>query len=106
MSTYDKYTRPVGRETWDVAMAGNTQFTWEYDDGRDRLLSLYQKGKDKQWDAAKPIDCRIPAMGPNPLGIPAGSNRFAAEAFTGKMSRKGRTTFPSNRAPGTGARFC
>ena len=32
------------------------RFNWDYDDGRDRLLVLYQKGKDKQWDAAKRID--------------------------------------------------
>ena len=53
MSTYDHYTKPVAPGTWDVPAAGHTRFSWEYDDGRDRLLSLYQRGKDKQWDAAK-----------------------------------------------------
>jgi P-aminobenzoate N-oxygenase AurF len=37
-------------------MAGAARFSWEYDDGRQRLLDLYQRGKDKQWDAAKRID--------------------------------------------------
>ena len=56
MSTYDLYTRPVPPGTWDVPAAGAARFSWEYDDGRQRLLDLYQRGKDKQWDAAKRID--------------------------------------------------
>ncbi|MFE0251630.1 ferritin-like domain-containing protein [Streptomyces sp. NPDC059010] len=34
----------------------DTQFTWNYEDGRERLLALYQKGKDKQWDSVTRID--------------------------------------------------
>ena len=56
MSTYDLYTTPVAPGTWDVPAAGAARFSWEYDDGRQRLLDLYQRGKDKQWDAAKRID--------------------------------------------------
>ena len=60
VSTYDHYTTPVEPGTWDVPAAGNTRFSWEYDGGRARLLDLYQRGKDKQWDAAKRIDWSIP----------------------------------------------
>ena len=56
MSTYDLYTSPVASGTWDVPAAGAARFSWEYDDGRQRLLDLYQRGKDKQWDATKRID--------------------------------------------------
>jgi hypothetical protein len=56
VSTYDLYTTPVAPGTWDVPAAGAARFSWEYDDGRQRLLDLYQRGKDKQWDAAKRID--------------------------------------------------
>ena len=56
MSTYDHYTRPVERGNWEVPATGAARFTWEYDEGRQRLLDLYQRGKDKQWDAAKRID--------------------------------------------------
>ena len=56
VSTYDHYTTPVPAGTWDVPAAGATRFSWEYDNGRSRLLDLYQRGKDKQWDAAKRID--------------------------------------------------
>ncbi|MCW2670163.1 MAG: hypothetical protein JWP14_1884, partial [Frankiales bacterium] len=50
MSTHELYTCPVEMQTWDVEAQGAARFTWEYDDQRDQLLNLYQKGKDKQWD--------------------------------------------------------
>jgi hypothetical protein len=56
VSTYDLYSSPVPPGTWDVPAAGAARFSWEYDDGRQRLLDLYQRGKDKQWDATKRID--------------------------------------------------
>jgi len=60
VSTYDAYTIPVEPGTWDVPAAGATRFSWEYEDGRQRLLDLYQRGKDKQWDATKRIDWGLP----------------------------------------------
>ena len=66
MSTYDAYAIPVEPGTWDVPAAGATRFSWEYDDGRQRLLDLYQRGKDKQWDATKRIDWDLPV---NPCNI-------------------------------------
>ena len=59
MSTHELYSVPVEHATWDVEMQGASRFTWENDDGRDRLLSLYQKGKDKQWDQVHRIDWDI-----------------------------------------------
>jgi P-aminobenzoate N-oxygenase AurF len=69
VSTYDRYTTPVEPGIWDVPAAGSTRFSWEYDDGRDRLLSLYQRGKDKQWDAAKRIDWDLPVDPVNVMGM-------------------------------------
>src|ERR1700748_1435781 len=56
VSTYDRYTSPVAAGTWDVPATGAARFSWEYDSGRQQLLDLYQRGKDKQWDAVKRID--------------------------------------------------
>src|SRR4051812_4745487 len=50
MPTYDLYAMDAGEPHWQVPATGAARFSWEYDDGRDRLLALYQKGKDKQWD--------------------------------------------------------
>jgi hypothetical protein len=66
VSTYDHYTTPVAAGTWDIPAAGSVRFNWEYDNGRTRLLDLYQRGKDKQWDAAKRIDWSIPV---NPFNV-------------------------------------
>src|ERR1700722_12951915 len=73
MSTYDLYTTPVQRGTWDVPATGAARFSWEYEDGRQRLLDLYQRGKDKQWDAAKRIDWSLPV---NPSNVMEQSDEF------------------------------
>ncbi|HEU0100723.1 MAG TPA: ferritin-like domain-containing protein [Mycobacteriales bacterium] len=70
MSTHDLYTVPAEHATWDVEMQGASRFTWEYDDGRDRLLSLYQKGKDKQWDQVHRIDWDVEVDPHDVLGMP------------------------------------
>ena len=70
MSTYDAYTIPVEPGTWDVPAAGATRFSWEYDDGRQRLLDLYQRGKDKQWDATKRIEWDLPVDPTNIMETP------------------------------------
>jgi hypothetical protein len=69
VSTYDRYATPVEPGTWDVPATGATRFSWEYDDGRSRLLDLYQRGKDKQWDAAKRIDWHLPVDPTNVMGL-------------------------------------
>ena len=51
-----RYTTPVGPDKWYVSGRTETAFSWDYDSGRDRLLSLYEKGKAKQWNAATLID--------------------------------------------------
>ncbi len=69
MTTHDKYVTPVSHDTWDVPMAGDARFSWEYDEGRARLLALYQKGKDKQWDSATRIDWSLEVDPSNALGL-------------------------------------
>ena len=70
MTTHDLYVAETSRETWDVPAAGDARFTWEYDEGRARLLALYQKGKDKQWDAQSRIDWSLDVDPTNPIGSP------------------------------------
>jgi len=69
VSTYDMYTSPVAAGTWDVPATGAARFSWEYDSGRQQLLDLYQRGKDKQWDAAKRIDWSLPVDPANVMGM-------------------------------------
>jgi len=70
MSTRDMFTKPVADMGWEVETAGSARFSWEYDDGRERLLALYQKGKDKQWDAQHRIDWSLEVDPYDALGLP------------------------------------
>jgi 1,2-phenylacetyl-CoA epoxidase catalytic subunit len=53
------YTLPVEQTKWEVPSGSTTIFNWEYDDTRDRLLTLYEKGKEKQWNAQTRLDWSI-----------------------------------------------
>ena len=52
-----RYAVPVEETGWTIPDVGATvAFDWEYDAGRQRMLALYQKGKDKQWDSVHRLD--------------------------------------------------
>ncbi|BCL27741.1 ferritin-like domain-containing protein [Streptomyces aurantiacus] len=70
MSTYDLYAKDPGAPLWQVPATGAARFSWEYDEGRERLLALYQKGKDKQWDGQKRIAWDLEVDPYDPLGTP------------------------------------
>ncbi len=61
------YTLPVEQTRWHVEGGAQTVFTWEYDEGRDRLLNLYEKGKTKQWNSRDRIDWETPVDHDNPF---------------------------------------
>ena len=50
------YALPVESTNWVVPGMASAAFNWEYDEGRDRMLSLYEKGKTKQWNTNERID--------------------------------------------------
>jgi P-aminobenzoate N-oxygenase AurF len=65
------YQLPVDKTGWQTEdKTGMARFTWDYDDGRDKLISLYEKGKKKQWDAAERIDWSHDPDPENPLQMP------------------------------------
>ncbi|GGQ46354.1 ferritin-like domain-containing protein [Streptomyces mutabilis] len=55
---------------WTVPAGAASTFSWAYDDGRERLLALYQRGKDRQWDAVRRIDWDLDVDPTDPLGTP------------------------------------
>ena len=61
------------------AIVTETVFNWEYDEMRGRLVTLYQKGKQKQWDSETRLDWSIdvqpgsPAVGPRSRATPRNS---------------------------------
>ncbi|WP_391858222.1 MULTISPECIES: ferritin-like domain-containing protein [Streptomyces] len=95
MSTHELYAQRPGQSgaaamDWSVQSTGQARFTWEYDDGRDRLLALYQKGKDKQWDGAKRIDWDLEVDPYDPLGVPDQNMTLYATPYWDKMSERDR----------------
>ncbi|HEX9775086.1 MAG TPA: ferritin-like domain-containing protein [Actinomycetota bacterium] len=59
MST-DHYAIPLrSGSVWEIPTGFGTTFQWEYDERRAQLLTLYGKGKQKQWDAEQRIDWSV-----------------------------------------------
>ncbi len=50
------YALPVESTNWVVPGMAQASFNWEYDEGRERMLALYEKGKAKQWNTNERID--------------------------------------------------
>ncbi|MBM3569470.1 MAG: ferritin-like domain-containing protein [Alphaproteobacteria bacterium] len=63
------YVLPVDQTGWKIDGQGEANLRWDYDVGREGLLSLYDKGKAQQWDAKERIDWSIPLGEENPLGL-------------------------------------
>ncbi|MCW5731898.1 MAG: ferritin-like domain-containing protein [Alphaproteobacteria bacterium] len=70
MSTQLRYTLPVDQTEWTVNGETSTTLVWEYEDGRDALLNLYDKGKKQQWDASDRIDWSLDLDPENPMLMP------------------------------------
>lgn len=86
MSTHDLYVRSPGAGEWEVPASGAARFSWDYDDGRDRLLALYQKGKDKQWDGQLRIDWDLEVDPKDPLGTPDEAMSLYGTSYWDKMN--------------------
>ncbi len=65
-----RYTLPIDQTKWEVPSGSTTIFNWDYDDSRDQLLSLYEKGKEKQWNAQTRLDWSIDVDPKSPSNMP------------------------------------
>nr|WP_203593132.1 ferritin-like domain-containing protein [Streptomyces sp. SID9124] len=90
VSTHDLYTTAPEEPLWTVPASGAARFSWDYDDGRERLLALYQKGKDKQWDGNKRIDWSLEVDPSDPLGTPDEALTLYGTPHWAKMTEKDR----------------
>jgi len=86
------YALPVDQTRWDVPGGGTTVFDWEYDEGRDRLLGLYEKGKQRQWDAAERLDWSIEVDVNDPMGVPEQTIAIYGSKVWDSLSRRDRGT--------------
>ncbi|WP_225823262.1 ferritin-like domain-containing protein [Streptomyces naphthomycinicus] len=88
MPTHDLYADAPKGPHWQVPATGAARFSWEYDDGRDRLLALYQKGKDKQWDGRTRIDWDLDVDPYDALGTPDEAMSLYGTPYWAKLSDK------------------
>jgi len=72
----------------EVPATGAARFSWDYGEGRDQLLALYQKGKDKQWDAVTRVDWDIDVDPYDALGMPDQSIAIHGTPLWDKMSEQ------------------
>jgi hypothetical protein len=85
-----KYTLPVEQTRWETPMGGNIVFNWEYDEGRDKLLNLYEKGKNLQWNATERIDWSHEIDPKNPLGADDSTHPLFGTPIWDKLSEERR----------------
>jgi hypothetical protein len=64
------YTTEPKQRRWELNSPTTTVFHWDYDDGRDQLLRLYDKGTRKQWIGKDRLDWSCDVDPENPLGVP------------------------------------
>jgi para-aminobenzoate N-oxygenase AurF len=92
MSTADRYAVPTTTTDWDVKQDFTTAFRWEYEDGRASLLSLYEKGKARQWNAAERIDWSQELDAENPEQLPDESMPIFGSGPYLRMTEKEKVT--------------
>jgi P-aminobenzoate N-oxygenase AurF len=90
VSTTRIYTLPVEQTGWHVPSGSTTAFSWEYDDGRDRMLSLYEKGKRKQWNASDRINWSLEIDLGNPMRAPDESVPIFGSRTWDALDERGR----------------
>jgi hypothetical protein len=83
-------TAMVGDHSWSVLSPSTTVFDFDYTDGRDQLLRLYDKGTRRQWIAKDRLDWSIEVDHDNPLGLPDELNPIGGTEWWDKMDARQR----------------
>jgi hypothetical protein len=84
------YTLPVEQTRWQVPVGAEAVFTWDYDEGRDKLLTLYEKGKARQWNSRERIDWSLEVDKDNPIGGPEAYVPIYGSEIWDKMGERDR----------------
>lgn len=93
MSLRDLYPIPDVDAHWSVPQDYDTLFDWRFDDGRETLMHLYQKGKDMQWDAVSRIDWSEELDPENPMQLPEEASALWGSPMWDKMTKDEKITF-------------
>ena len=72
---------------WDIASPITTIFDFDYTNGRDQLLRLYDKGARRQWVGNERIDWSLDVDPSKPVGMPDETMAIFGTPWWDKMSR-------------------
>jgi hypothetical protein len=88
MATSRIYQLPVDITEWKFDGKTEMLFKWEYEDGSDEMLNLYEKGKQQQWDASTRLDWSQELQEDNPMGMSDETIPIYGSEFWAKMTEK------------------
>ena len=86
---------------WGLPAAGPTIFDFEYTNGRDQLLRLYDKGTRRQWVASDRIDWNVDVDFENPIGVPDESILLCGTPWWEKMNAASVARCAATRSRGS-----
>jgi P-aminobenzoate N-oxygenase AurF len=92
MSTENRYARPIDEPQWHVNGQFDTVFKWEYANGREALLTLYEKGKNLQWNTNTRIDWSQDLDPENPQELPDESITIFGSAVWNRLTRQEKSS--------------
>jgi len=92
MTTQQRYAMPVDAAEWTIPSRFDSLMRWEYEDGRDSLLRLYEKGKERQWNGSRRIDWSLDLDPENPQGLPDEAVSIFGSDVWNRMTRQERAT--------------
>ncbi len=73
---------------WGIESPATTVFDFNYTDGRDQLLRLYDKGTRRQWIGSDRLDWSLEVDLENPVGLPDDINPLFGTVWWDKMDDK------------------
>jgi hypothetical protein len=76
--------------SWSVDSPSTTVFDFDYTEGRDQLLRLYDKGTRRQWIAKDRLDWSAEIDFDNPLGLPDEMNPISGTRWWETMDARRR----------------
>ena len=76
--------------SWEIPSPATTVFDFDYADGRDQLLRLYDKGTRRQWIGKDRLDWSIEIDPENPLGLPDEINPIFGTEWWDKLNARER----------------
>jgi P-aminobenzoate N-oxygenase AurF len=92
MSTESRYPMPVEPLQSTIPSRFDSLMRWEYEDGRDSLLRLYEKGKERQWNGNTRIDWSLDLDPENPQQLPDEQISIFGSAIWNRMTGPERAT--------------